>query len=220
MKQSQAIKCSSIIFFAVILLITSIKSTGQTVAVAPVKMNVLYIGVDNPLSVAVSDAADSRVTVSISGGGGTVSKVDAGVYNVRVTTATNDCTINVYTDGKLTGSTTFRVRLLPEPSAAVGGFISGADINADALRKQAGVGVYIVNFPFDIKYEVVGFTVVLKDDKGNLNTIPCDGALFSENAKQYLNQYTKAGDIVTIENIRVKGPNGQIKLTPLLYHIK
>ena len=33
---------------------------------------------------------------------------------------------------------------------------------------------------------MVGFTVVLTDDKGNLNTLPCEGALFSEKVKQYL----------------------------------
>ena len=146
---------------------------SQTVAVAAVKMNVLYIGVDNPLSVAASDAQDSKVTISINGGGGTVSKVDAGLYNVRVTSQTDDCTVNVYIDGKLTGSSRFRVRLLPQPFATVGGFASGAYVPGDALRKQAGVGVAVLNSAFDMKYEVVGFTLVIPGEKGTIKTFEC-----------------------------------------------
>jgi gliding motility-associated protein GldM len=211
--------CKSLFIASFSLL--SIVTFSQTVAVAPVKMNVLYIGVDNPVSVATSAAEDNRVTISVDGGGGSASKLSAGLYNIKVISQTDDCIVNVYVDGKLTGSTKFRVRLLPEPFATVGGYISGAYIPGEALRKQAGVGVYVANSPFDIRYEVVGFTLVLPGEKGKLNTFECQGNLFSEKAKESLQQYARAGDIVTIENIRVKGPRGeQIKLPALMYNIK
>jgi hypothetical protein len=202
------------------LCLLTILVSAQTFSVAPVKMNVLYIGVDNPISVAASGADDSRVTISVVGGGGTVSKLDTGLYNVKVSTQTNECVVSVFVDGQLTGSTKFRVRLLPHPSATVGGLTSGATISADALRKQSGVGVYLMNSPFDIKYEVVGFTLVLPGEKGTINTVECEGNVFSPKAKEYLDRYAKPGDIVTIENIRVKGPDGQIKLPALMYNIK
>lgn len=209
-------------FIGAVLLTSSIIAIGQTnVSVAPIKMNVLYIGVDNPVSVAASGGTDDKVTVSINGGGGTVAKIDAGLYNVRVTNATDNCVMNVYVDGKLTGTSNFRVRNLPEPKATIGGFISGSYITADALRSKSGVGVYIENFPFEIKYEVIGFTVVLPDDKGGIKSVDCQGSLFSAEAKQYMNQYLKAGDIVTIEKILVKNDSGrEIKLPSLMYNIK
>jgi GldM C-terminal domain len=51
---------------------TSLQVTiAQTnIAVASNKLNVLYIGVDNPLSIAASNGSDEQVTVSIKGGGG------------------------------------------------------------------------------------------------------------------------------------------------------
>jgi hypothetical protein len=202
------------------LCLLTIVVSAQTFSVAPIKMNVLYIGVDNPVTVAASTADDSKVTISVVGGGATVSKLDAGLYNVRVSTQTNECTFNVYVDGTLTGSTKFRVRLLPHPSATVGGFTSGATISADALRKQTGVGVSVMNSPFDVNYEVLGFTLVLPGEKGAINTVECEGNVFSPKAKEYLDQYAKPGDIVTIENIRVKGPEGRIKLPALMYNIK
>lgn len=210
------------LLFILSLSLISIVSFEQTnISVAPIKMNVLYIGVDNPVSVAVAGVADNKVTISIDGGGGTVSKTDAGLYNVRVTTQTDDCTVNVYEDGKLVGSTRFRVRLLPHPSGTVGGFYSGAYISSDVFRSQAGLGIYVANSPFDMKYEVLGFTLVLADDKGSIKKVDCTGATFSPEAKQNLDQYAKAGNIVTIENIRVKAGDGsKLKLPSLLYNIK
>jgi hypothetical protein len=218
-------KCHSLTYrflFIVSLSLISIVSSSQTnIAVAPIKMNVLYIGVANPLSVAAAGAADNKVTISIDGGGGTVSKTDVGLYNVKVTTQTNDCTVNVYVDGKLVGATKFRVRLLPEPSGTVGGFYSGAYISSDVFRSQAGLGIYVANSPFDEKYEVLGFTLVLADDKGGIKKVDCIGATFSPEAKQNLDQYVKPGDIVTIENIWAKQPDGKkFRLPSLLYNIK
>jgi hypothetical protein len=212
---------SRLLFIASLSLVSIIGFSQINIAVAPVKMNVLYIGVDNPLSVAASGAVDDKVTITIVGGGGAVSKVDAGMYNVKVTTQTNDCTVNVYVDGNLAGSTKFRVRMLPQPHGTVGGFTSGAYVDANIFRSKAGIGLYVENSLFEVKYEVIGFKLILPDEKGATKTVDCDGNVFSPEAKQYLNQYLKRGDIVTVENIRVKGPNGSdFKLPALLYNIK
>jgi len=212
---------SRLLLIASMSLVSIIGFSQINIAVAPVKMNVLYIGVDNPVSVAAAGAVDEKVTIAIVGGGGTVSKIDAGMYNVKVTTQTDDCTVNVYVDGNLAGSTKFRVRMLPEPRGVVGGFASGSNVDADRFRSQAGIGLYVENSPFEQKYEVVGFKLVLPDDKGAVKTVNCDGNVFSPEAKQYLNQYLKPGDIVTIENIYVKRTNGsEFKLPALLYNIK
>ncbi len=107
------------------------------------------------------------------------------------------------------------------PSATVGGLASGTYLTADALRSKPGVGVYVQNFPFDVKYEVSGFSVKLMDDKGNLKTANCQSNLFTDEARQYIGQYAKSGSIVTIENIVVRAPGGtELKLPALMYMIK
>lgn len=200
----------------------SILSSGQTnISVSAVKMNVLYIGIDNPLTVAVAGVPDNKVTVSVDGGGAIVSKTDAGLYNVKVTSQTDDCTVNVYVDGKLVGATKFRVRTMPEPAGSVGGFVSGAYVDSKAFCSQPGLGIYVANAPFEMKYEVLSFTLVLADDKGGIKRADCNGAMFSPEAKQNLNLYGKPGNLVTIENIRVKAPNGkEVKLPSLIYNIQ
>jgi hypothetical protein len=68
-------KLTSRLLFVASMSLVSIIGFGQiNIAVAPVKMNVLYIGVDNPLSVAAAGAVDEKVIIAIVGGGGAVQK--------------------------------------------------------------------------------------------------------------------------------------------------
>lgn len=83
------------------------------------------------------------------------------------------------------------------------------------------MGVYIKDAPFEIKYTVTSFTLKLADDEGNLKQVQCQGAAFSSLAKKYINDYTKPGDIITIENIRVRDEGGrEMKIAALLYYME
>jgi hypothetical protein len=208
-------------FMAGVLLLTSTITIAQTnIAIAPIKLNVLYVGVDNPISVAASGGTDDKVTVSISGGG-TITKVGTGLYNIHVSEPTNDCVVSVYVDGKLAGTSSFRVRNLPAPVGTVGGFKSGENISFTAFSSLTGVGVYVKDFPFDIQYEVLGFTFSVDDNKGDVKSADCQGAYFSSVAKDYIGQYVKAGRTVTIDKIRVKDQSGkEWKIPALVYFVK
>src|SRR5215204_4435868 len=61
-------------------------TVGQASAsIALDKMNVLYMGIANPITVAASGGGDDRISVSINGGGGRLEKTGAGKYNAFVT---------------------------------------------------------------------------------------------------------------------------------------
>lgn len=197
-------------------------TVGQANAsIALDKMNVLYIGVDNPISVAASGGGDDKVQVSISGGGGSVTKTGAGHYNVRVGSPTDDCVITVSVDGKVAGSSRFRVRSIPAPTGTVGGFASGDNVNAGAFKAQSGVGAYIKDFPFDIQYDVVSYSISVDNDEGDIVSENVQGVYFSNRAKQMINQNVKPGKTVTIDDLRAKGPDGRtFKIPSLVYYIK
>jgi hypothetical protein len=210
------------LFIISALLVTSLIAAGQaSIAVAPNKMNMFYIGVDNTVTVAASGGTDDKVTVSISGGGGTVSKISAGLYNVRVAAVTDACELNVYVDGKLAGTSSFRVRNLPVPLGSIGAHSSGDNVTADLFQKQKGVAIYIKDFPFAVKYEVIGYTFNVHTDNGDVKSANCEGAYFCSEARQFIDQYVKPGATVTIDNIRVKDEGGrELKVPGLIYHIK
>ncbi len=196
-------------------------TVGQANAsIALDKMNVLYIGVDNPVSVAASGGGDDRVSIGVSGGGGSASKAGSGKYNVRVNSITDDCKITVTVDGKVAGVSQFRVRTIPDPVATVGGYPSGENVNAGAFRAQAGVGAYIKDFPFELKYSVTQFTLTSDTDDGDIDEAPCTGNTWSPKALTMIRNL-KTGKLVTIDNIRATGPDGRSrKLPSLVYYIK
>ncbi|MER3499023.1 MAG: gliding motility protein GldM [Chitinophagaceae bacterium] len=196
-------------------------TVGQANAsIALDKMNVLYIGVNNPVTIAASGGGDDKVQVNITGGGGSIQKVGAGKYIVRVNQVTDDCKITVSVDGKIAGVSQFRVRTIPRPVATVGGYESGDNVPAGAFKAQGGVGAYIKDFPFELKYQVVSFTLTADNDEGDIDEASCTGNTWSPKAQQIIRNL-KAGRLVTIDNIRAVGEDGrQQKLPSLVYYIK
>jgi gliding motility-associated protein GldM len=196
-------------------------TVGQANAsIALDKMNVLYVGVDNPISIAASGGGDDKVQASITGGGGSIQKVGPGKYVARVSSVTDDCRITVSVDGKVAGASSFRVRTIPAPVATVGGFASGDNVNAGAFRSQAGVGAYIKDFPFELKYSVVSFVISADNDEGDIDEGPVTGNMFSGKAASIVKNL-KPGRTVTIDNIRAQGPDGRTtKIPSLVYYIK
>ena len=196
-------------------------TVGQANAsIALDKMNVLYIGVDNPVSIAASGGGDDKVQASITGGGGSITKTGPGKYSVRVNSVTDDCRITVSVDGKVAGASQFRVRTIPDPVGTVGGYASGENVNAGAFKSQAGVGAYIKDFPFELKYTVTSFSISADNDEGDIDEATVTGNLFSGKSAQIV-KGLKPGRLVTIDNIRAQGPDGRSrKLPSLVYYIK
>ena len=185
------------------------------------KMNVLYIGVDNPVTIAASGGGDDKVQASISGGGGSLTRVGNGKYIARVSTVSDDCKITVNVEGKIAGQQTFRVRTVPQAQAYVGGQPSGANVSAGAFKAQGGVGAGIKDFPFELSYDVQSFTFTCDTDDGDIISVPNNGASFSPAVRNAMNAQLKANKMVTIDNIRVKGPDGKTSPAPsLIYYIK
>jgi len=195
---------------------------GQSNAsIALDKMNVLYIGVDNPVTIAASGGGDDKIQASISGGGGSLSRVGNGKYVARVNSVTDNCIITVSVDGKVAGQQQFRVRTIPQAQAYVGGQPSGANVSAGAFKAQGGVGAGIKDFPFELSYDVVSFTFTCDTDDGDIVSVPSSGATFSGAVRNAINTHVSAGKMVTIDNIRVKGPDGRVlPAASLIYYIK
>jgi gliding motility-associated protein GldM len=194
-------------------------TVGQSNAAVQLdKMNVLFIGVDNPVTISGSGST-SQLKVSISGGGGSLSGSN-GHYTARVNQETDDCVISVTTpDGKVT-PVRFRVRSIPDPTPMIGQYESG-DIPANYFRSQAGVRALVKNFFYETQFNVTGFRIT-GDGEGfpdgieeKLNT----GAAWKEG--QSIINKCRPGSYIVIDNIRAVGPDGRSrKLSPLVFNLK
>ncbi len=184
------------------------------------KMNVLYIGVDNPVTIAASGGGDDKVQATITGGGGTLTRVGPGKYIARVSQVTDDARITVSVDGKVAGAANFRVRSIPDPVATVGGVMSNENMSVGQFRAQTGVGAYIKDFPFELKYSVVSFVLTADNADGDIEEAPCQGNTWSPRALNIIRNLAP-GRTVTIDDIRAQGPDGRVRKIPgLVYYIK
>jgi gliding motility-associated protein GldM len=194
-------------------------TVGQAnAAISLDKMNVLYIGVDNPVTIAASGGAE-QIVPSIAGGAGSITKVGPGKYTVRVGAVTDDCRISVSVNGKNAGTSQFRVRTIPDPVASVGNQLSGSNFNAGAFRAQGGVAASIKDFPFDIKYSVTSFLISTDTDDGDIVEARVQGNSFGD--AQNVMRQVKPQKTVYIDEIYAVGPDGRRRHLPsLMYYIK
>jgi gliding motility-associated protein GldM len=194
-------------------------TVGQSSAAVQLdKMNVLFIGVDNPVTISGSGNVD-QISATINGGGGVLSGSGAKRF-VRVNQETDECVITVNTpDGKST-PVRFRVRSIPDPTPMIGTYESG-DIPASYFKSQAGVRAFVKNFFYETQFNVTSFRMT-GDGAGFEDGILEEnnsGAVWNE-ARKIVNK-AKVGSYIYIDNIYAIGPDGRRrKLTPLIYNLK
>ena len=182
--------------------------------VSPTKMNVLYIGVDNPIDISVPGIAAENLVPSLSGGSLSGAK---GKYTARVTSGTK-ATISVSakfgTQSKSMGTFEFRVKSLPNPEAKFGGKTGSASISKNDLVNTAGVIADMGDFLFDLKFDIVGFDVVATINGFEKSSTSRNNKVTEE--QKGLLKVTKPGTKVWIENVKAKGPDGKIRdLSPI-----
>lgn len=175
--------------------------------VSPDKMNVLYIGVDNPLSVSAAGTPTDKVKVSMTGGSLSGS---GGKYNARVSspgTARISISAEVAPGKTQTLSTTeFRVKRIPDPIAKFAGK-TGGSMATVALKAQNAIFAKLDNFDFDANFKVTKFTMIIAKPRADAIVLSTSGGQLSSSMKSALNGITP-GTRVIFDNIVAVGPDG------------
>ncbi len=163
------------------------------------KMNVFYIGVDNPVTVGSPTGWD-KTQVSMTGG--TLSGSN-GNFIARVS-AIGTANLSVTANGK-TSQFPFRIKRIPDPIIKVG-TSGGGRMQAVAFRSQTFVRADLENFDFAAKFTVTGATVYfnIPGDRNVKQVTLTSGNLAP--ASQYMNLLVP-GATVTFDNIKVVGPD-------------
>ncbi|PWU04058.1 MAG: gliding motility protein GldM [Bacteroidetes bacterium] len=191
-------------------------TVGQSsgVSVSPDKMLVLYVGVDNPLTI-TAGAGSEKVSASITSG--TISKVN-GPHYIAKPAAPGDVFVNVNVEGKPAGKVGFRVKYLPPPSGMVGN-LEGGQVSTAQFKAMGGVRAVLQNSEFDAQFEVLSYTIA---DLSNpdYNPLPNNGPRWVGAAGNMVNGL-RPGKSVYIDNIKARGPDGRtVTLKPLSYILR
>lgn len=186
---------------------------SPTATVSADKMNVFYIGVDNPVSISVPGVPNDRVRASITNGN--IIPKGNGKYIVRVQQGTT-ATINVSAEmnGKVMsmGRAEFRVKRVPSPIAFVAGK-PGGNYTKTELLANPYVTAVIENFDFDLRFNVISYSFTYKSPAGDLLGQPVNGFRFPQDVINII-QKSGRGSRFYIEDIKAKGEDGSIRPLP------
>ncbi|MBR6177467.1 MAG: gliding motility protein GldM [Bacteroidales bacterium] len=182
-----------------------------SVSVSPTKMNVFYIGVDNPVEISASGVPSEKVSASISGG--SIRRKSGADWVVNVKTpgeVTVNCSANIDGQTRSLGHKKFRVKRVPDPMASVGTGENkrGGIIAKNSLINQV-VRAEMENFDFDLKFVVTGFSVSATV-KGFTKTEESRSGQFTAAQKQLISGVPSGGKVY-IEDVRAKGPDGSTR---------
>lgn len=193
-----------------------------SMAISPTKMNVFYIGVENPVDISVAGAAPTDVTATVSGGGGSIINKGQGHYIVKVASG-NECSVNVAVKNKSgasksMGAMKFRVKKVPSPQASFAGVIGDGKVSKGELLAAGGVIPKLEDFVFDLKFPVVSWNMSVYVN-GSYADYSAQGPSATGAMKDILSK-VKIGQKVLIEEVKVQCPDGVRKITGCVLKVK
>ncbi len=186
--------------------------------ISPTMMNVLYAGIDNPISISVPGIPMQDINASISSGSLTRNG-DSWVAHVSAVGTECEISVTATTDGRSmpVGSMKFRIRKLPDPLPYIAvKDASGASTQYKGsprrlpkaqLMSASGVSAALDDGILNISYQVVSFSTVFFDSMGNAIPENSNGSSFSARQIEQFKRL-KVGKSFFITNIKAKGPDG------------
>ncbi|MGO2101673.1 type IX secretion system motor protein PorM/GldM [Psychroflexus halocasei] len=175
------------------------------------KMNVVYRGIENPLTISMPGVSGNKVNASAPG----MRKIKGSNYVVKPTRGT-ELKINVTgsVEGEKVSSTSvFRIKDLPRPTPTVRGQLQegGAVKMPRKALEISPIGATFENFDFDLSPVVRRFTVSVPGQP----SVVVNGSRFSAEAAKLLSR-AKTGDIIQIFDIKADVPGVNVKNMPAL----
>jgi len=186
--------------------------------ISPTMMNVLYAGIDNPISISVPGVPMSDIQATMTNG--TLSR-NGNRWTARSGKVGSEAVISVSAqiDGhrQTVGSMTFRIKKLPDPAPyipmkdAQGNTVyykgTPKKISKAALMAAESLGAAIDDDLLDVTYSVVSFSTIFFDSMGNAMPEVSDGASFSHRQKEQFKRL-RPGKSFFISRVKAKGPDG------------
>ena len=185
--------------------------------ISPTMMNVLYAGIDNPISISVPGVPMSAVQATMTNGTLTRNG-DTWIAHPGKVGTEAEISVQASIDGstQTVGSMKFRVRKLPDPTPYIA--VKSGDgtnhykgtpkrISKAQLLSASGLSAAIDDDILNVTYRVVSFNMVFFDQMGNAMPENSNGASFSARQIEKIRQL-KPGKSFFISNVKATGPDG------------
>ena len=189
----------------------------RSVAVSLDKMNVFYIGVENPISVSAAGVSSNDVKVSASG----VNVANKGGGKFIITASTpGEATLTV-SGGGATSTFKYRVKRIPDPVPRLGAKHANKSMGNGEFKAQGGIAAILENFDFDAKCDIVGFEMTYLPKRQDPISRTNGGARWNNDVQDMITK-AKPGDSYFFDDIKCKCPGDQAarNIGGLAYKIK
>ena len=182
------------------------------------KMNVVYRGVVNPMTISFAGISPDKVSASAAG----LSRVgNASSYTMRPGAGT-EVVINVVgtlpDNSKVSDKKTFRIKGIPGPTGTIRGEM-GVVKGPKSSLEISTIGAKLVDFDFEVGLDVVGFNFKVTGQP----TVVVQGNKLNSQCKSVLSKVGR-GDQVTISEIKTKlvGAGSYLlpRTAPVIYEIQ
>ncbi|MCP4911100.1 MAG: gliding motility protein GldM [Bacteroidetes bacterium] len=193
-----------------------------SLTVAPLKMNVFYIGVDNPVSISAAGLSKNQIKPVIDMG---KLKKDGNNWIVRIdkkpksgAMATVSASADIDGQRMSLGKSEFRVKRVPSPTAEIAGMTDG-QLDKNVFLASGAIIPNMKDFEFDLYFIVTSYTfaTVMNGDWLQKNV---KGNIFSDEVKSIIRN-GKRKQKFFFEKIQAKGPDGTIRsLNPISLELK
>ena len=185
--------------------------------ISPSKMNVFYIGVDNPVEISVPGGPE-RIVPSISTGSIRQDGKNWVVSNL-VSSSVREATITVNAvfsgKSKNMGSYKFRLKSVPDPLIKVAGKNEGFVSKSLILASPYLLPEMPAGFDFDLKYVVTSFVFSTSTASGEGSDVKVPGNRLTQEMLDKVRNARK-GQRIWFDDIYVKGPDGTRKVNTSL----
>lgn len=190
--------------------------------ISPTKMNVMYVGIANPIKASVPGVASENLVVTLNNGRIEKSGDDYLAYPSKLDATGKNTLINVSakvgSELRPMGSMEFRVKEVPPPVATISGR-NGGTIKKEELLAEDGIFAELKDFDFDLKFKVTQFDVNISGTY--VKTFSAKDNKFTSEQKDQFSKLS-IGGLIFIDNIMAKGDDGQPArpLAPISFKIK
>ncbi|MDO5570889.1 MAG: gliding motility protein GldM [Bacteroidales bacterium] len=188
-----------------------------TATVSNTMMNVMYAGIENPISISVPGIPNSQMNASMSNG---VLSRKGNEWTAKPTTVGQEAviTVNAQSEGRsvTVAKTSFRVRQLPDPmpfieykdeKGVMKRFKGKTPISKSLLMTAPGIMAAIDDDLLNVDFKVIGFETIFFDSMGNALPEISDGSSFSQRQKDAIRRLSR-GKRFFISRVKAVGPDG------------
>ena len=185
---------------------------SQQCVISSRKENVVYIGVPNPIDIAVEGRYCKDFSVSTDNG---TLEHGSATCNYELSPAKagmTEISVKDKKSGKVISKAMFRTKPLPPPTCRLAGK-DGGEISKSVLKVQVALSVMLEGFDFDARFSVEGYRVTIFRGNKVIFTEGETGARFPSSVTEAF-KMTEQGDSLVFSNLKAKAPDQQLRSLP------